>query len=51
MFPPQSDLVHTIGESAVLGVDGVVLWGSSEYAQSQVVKSSPSYLQISMIQQ
>ncbi|XP_023647905.2 hyaluronoglucosaminidase 6 [Paramormyrops kingsleyae] len=31
----ESDLVHTIGESAVLGVDGVVLWGSSEYAQSQ----------------
>lgn len=33
----QSDLVHTIGESAALGVSGVVLWGSSEYARSQVM--------------
>lgn len=32
----QSDLVHTIGESAALGASGVVLWGSSEYARSQV---------------
>uniref|UniRef100_A0A8C6SPT5 Hyaluronidase n=1 Tax=Neogobius melanostomus TaxID=47308 RepID=A0A8C6SPT5_9GOBI len=31
----QSDLVHTIGESAALGAAGVVLWGSSEYARSQ----------------
>nr|XP_020449028.1 LOW QUALITY PROTEIN: hyaluronidase-like [Monopterus albus] len=31
----EGDLVHTIGESAALGVSGVVLWGSSEYAQSQ----------------
>ncbi len=33
----QSDLVHTIGESAALGAAGVVLWGSSEYARSQVL--------------
>ncbi|KAM9814450.1 hyaluronoglucosaminidase 6 isoform 2-T2 [Syngnathus typhle] len=31
----ESDLVHTIGESAALGASGVVLWGSSEYARSQ----------------
>ncbi|KTG47689.1 hypothetical protein cypCar_00001846 [Cyprinus carpio] len=31
----ESDLVHTIGESAALGAAGVVLWGSSEYARSQ----------------
>ncbi|XP_061697104.1 hyaluronoglucosaminidase 6 [Syngnathoides biaculeatus] len=31
----ESDLVHTIGESASLGASGVVLWGSSEYARSQ----------------
>ncbi|KPP70734.1 hyaluronidase-like, partial [Scleropages formosus] len=31
----ESDLVHTIGESAALGAAGVILWGSSEYAQSQ----------------
>ncbi|XP_062858549.1 hyaluronoglucosaminidase 6 [Trichomycterus rosablanca] len=31
----ERDLVHTIGESAALGAAGVVLWGSSEYAQSQ----------------
>lgn len=38
IIPIQSDLVHTIGESAALGVSGVVLWGSSEYARSQVMK-------------
>ncbi|KAL2093312.1 hypothetical protein ACEWY4_010624 [Coilia grayii] len=32
----ESDLVHTIGESAALGAAGVVLWGSSEYARSEV---------------
>ncbi|KAM4734137.1 hyaluronoglucosaminidase 6 isoform 1-T1 [Anableps anableps] len=31
----ESDLVHTIGESAALGASGVVLWGSSEYARSK----------------
>ncbi|XP_054632302.1 hyaluronoglucosaminidase 6 isoform X2 [Dunckerocampus dactyliophorus] len=31
----ESDLVHTIGESAALGASGVVLWGSSEYARTQ----------------
>ncbi|XP_068507071.1 hyaluronoglucosaminidase 6 isoform X1 [Syngnathus scovelli] len=36
----ESDLVHTIGESAALGASGVVLWGSSEYARSQVTTVS-----------
>ncbi|XP_031419994.1 hyaluronoglucosaminidase 6 [Clupea harengus] len=31
----ETDLVHTIGESAALGAAGVVLWGSSEYARSE----------------
>ncbi|XP_056243622.1 hyaluronoglucosaminidase 6 [Seriola aureovittata] len=31
----ESDLIHTIGESAALGASGVVLWGSSEYARTQ----------------
>ncbi|XP_034443857.1 hyaluronoglucosaminidase 6 isoform X1 [Hippoglossus hippoglossus] len=31
----ESDLLHTIGESAALGASGVVLWGSSEYSRSQ----------------
>ncbi|XP_054632301.1 hyaluronoglucosaminidase 6 isoform X1 [Dunckerocampus dactyliophorus] len=35
----ESDLVHTIGESAALGASGVVLWGSSEYARTQVPPS------------
>lgn len=35
----QSDLVHTIGESAALGASGVILWGSSEYARSQVTET------------
>lgn len=33
----QSDLIHTIGESAALGAAGVVLWGSSEYSRSEVI--------------
>ncbi|KAI5947964.1 Hyaluronidase-1 [Manis javanica] len=31
----QEDFVHTIGESAVLGAAGIVLWGGSEYSHSK----------------
>lgn len=31
----ESDLIHTIGESALLGASGVVLRGSSEYSRSE----------------
>ncbi|KAM9311719.1 hyaluronidase-1-like [Gastrophryne carolinensis] len=30
----EIDLIHTIGESAALGVAGVVLWGGSEYSST-----------------
>ncbi|XP_005987095.1 hyaluronidase-1 isoform X2 [Latimeria chalumnae] len=29
-----TDLIHSIGESAALGVSGVVLWGDSEYSRN-----------------
>uniref|UniRef100_A0A8C3VVG5 Hyaluronidase n=1 Tax=Catagonus wagneri TaxID=51154 RepID=A0A8C3VVG5_9CETA len=32
----SQDLVHTIGESAALGVAGVILWGGYEYSNSKV---------------
>ena len=32
----QMDLVSTIGESVALGVAGVILWGDSNHASSQV---------------
>lgn len=32
----QADLVHTIGESAALGVAGLVLWGDMSYSRSAV---------------
>lgn len=33
---PQKDLVSTIGESAALGVAGVVLWGNALYSMNRV---------------
>lgn len=41
----QTDLVHTLGESAALGAAGVVLWGELKFARSKVCKvceASPS---------
>lgn len=32
----QTDLVHTLGESAALGAAGVVLWGELKFAKSEV---------------
>lgn len=32
----QTDLEHTLGESAALGAAGVVLWGELEFAKSEV---------------
>lgn len=32
----QTDLVHTLGESAALGAPGVVLWGELKFAKSKV---------------
>lgn len=32
----QTDLEHTIGESAALGAAGVVLWGELSFAESKV---------------
>lgn len=32
----QTDLLHTLGESAALGAAGVVLWGEMKFAQSEV---------------
>lgn len=40
----QRDLVNTIGESAALGAAGVVLWGSMQYASSEVCCASLSVL-------
>uniref|UniRef100_A0A8C6JYL6 Hyaluronidase n=1 Tax=Melopsittacus undulatus TaxID=13146 RepID=A0A8C6JYL6_MELUD len=34
LCPLQADLVHTIGESAALGVAGLVLWGDMSYSRS-----------------
>ncbi|CAF93363.1 unnamed protein product, partial [Tetraodon nigroviridis] len=35
-FAAQTDLEHTLGESAALGAAGVVLWGELEFAKSEV---------------
>lgn len=32
----QTDLEHTLGESAALGAAGVVLWGDLKFAKSEV---------------
>ena len=32
----QTDLMHTLGESAALGAAGVVLWGEMKFAKSKV---------------
>lgn len=32
----QTDLMHTLGESAALGAAGVVLWGETRFAKSEV---------------
>lgn len=32
----QTDLEHTLGESAALGAAGVVLWGELKFARSEV---------------
>lgn len=32
----QTDLEHTLGESAALGASGVVLWGELSFAKSKV---------------
>lgn len=32
----QTDLMHTLGESAALGAAGVVLWGELKFAKSEV---------------
>lgn len=32
----QTDLAHTLGESAALGAAGVVLWGELKFAKSKV---------------
>lgn len=34
-FLTQEDLIHTIGESVVLGAAGVVLWGDAHYSASE----------------
>ncbi|XP_005992716.1 hyaluronidase-1 [Latimeria chalumnae] len=34
-FLTKDDLIHTIGESAALGVSGIVLWGDHEYSRSE----------------
>lgn len=36
LFCVQTDLVHTLGESAALGAAGVVLWGELRFAKSKV---------------
>uniref|UniRef100_UPI00398E8055 hyaluronidase-1-like isoform X1 n=3 Tax=Pristiophorus japonicus TaxID=55135 RepID=UPI00398E8055 len=33
-FLTETDLVHTIGESAAMGASGVVLWGDMEFART-----------------
>lgn len=35
----QTDLEHTLGESAALGAAGVVLWGDLGFAKSKVSRS------------
>ncbi|XP_078065988.1 hyaluronidase-1-like [Mustelus asterias] len=35
VFLTEIDLVHTIGESVAMGAAGIVLWGNSDYTQSQ----------------
>lgn len=37
----QTDLEHTLGESAALGAAGVVLWGESKFARSEVCDICP----------
>lgn len=34
-FLNKTDLMHTLGESAALGAAGVVLWGETQFAQSE----------------
>lgn len=36
MLCEQTDLMHTLGESAALGAAGVVLWGETSFAKSEV---------------
>ncbi|KAG8439839.1 hypothetical protein GDO86_005853 [Hymenochirus boettgeri] len=33
----QSDLIHTIGESAALGAAGIVLWGGMQYSSTKTI--------------
>ena len=35
-FPPQRDLIHTVGESAALGAAGFVIWGDLNLTSSKV---------------
>lgn len=36
MLCEQTDLMHTLGESAAMGAAGVVLWGETTFAKSEV---------------
>ncbi|XP_055011245.1 hyaluronidase-2-like isoform X2 [Boleophthalmus pectinirostris] len=45
VFLSQSDLVHTVGESAALGAAGIVMWGSSvDFDDTVSCDSLSSYL-------
>lgn len=46
----QTDLEHTLGESASLGAAGVVLWGEMKFAQSKVCdgKYPPAFVWLSV---
>uniref|UniRef100_A0A672KCQ8 Hyaluronidase n=1 Tax=Sinocyclocheilus grahami TaxID=75366 RepID=A0A672KCQ8_SINGR len=43
-FLNQTDLEHTLGESAALGAAGVVLWGELSFAKSKVSIDLSTYL-------
>ncbi|KAK7891173.1 hypothetical protein WMY93_023136 [Mugilogobius chulae] len=45
VFLSQTDLVHTVGESAALGAAGIIMWGASaDYNNQGSCKSLSSYL-------
>lgn len=46
----QTDLLHTLGESAALGAAGVVLWGETKFAKSEVCNICPFVYQSDICQ-